>query len=52
MARPWGGTRAPSPAPELPARAPRVQVIVDKWNLQIVDTKNPESDVQKMMAGQ
>ncbi|EFN59446.1 hypothetical protein CHLNCDRAFT_29581 [Chlorella variabilis] len=29
-----------------------LKVIVDKWNLQIVDTKNPESDVQKMMAGQ
>lgn len=29
-----------------------LKVIVDKWNLQISDTKHPKADVEKMMAGQ
>ena len=31
---------------------PVLQVVVDKWNLQITDVKNPEEDVRKMLAHQ
>lgn len=28
-----------------------LQVIVDKWNLQLTDVKHPEQDVAAMLAG-
>ena len=38
----------------VPASSPSslLQVVVDKWNLQITDVKNPEEDVRKMLAHQ